>query len=218
MNAFPKLSQASKMPCKSWSLQAIDTCPGSVDKSRPSGLVEACEGCYATEGNYVFPNVKAVRAHNQQDWQNPDWVDAMVAAIGQDQYFRWFDSGDVYSLELAEKMYAIMVATPTVKHWLPTRMAKFLKFQAILAKMQALPNVMVRFSSDAIDGTFTSKHGSTILPATATVPAGVTLCRAYERGGKCESCRACYDKSVAVIGYPAHGKKMGKVIRLAVAA
>ena len=28
-----KLSKASKMPCRSWSLQALDTCPGSRDKS-----------------------------------------------------------------------------------------------------------------------------------------------------------------------------------------
>ena len=212
-----KLSKTSKLDgVKSWSLQAIETCPGSMGAD--GQLVAACSGCYATTGMYNFPGVKAPRAFNKEDWKRADFVADFIVALKKEKYFRWFDSGDMYSLDLAEKMYAIMVATPTVKHWLPTRMAKFLKFQAILAKMQALPNVMVRFSSDAIDGTFTSKHGSTILPATATVPAGVTLCRAYERGGKCESCRACYDKSVAVIGYPAHGKKMGKVIRLAVAA
>ena len=125
----------------------------------------------------------------------------------------------MYSLELAEKMLAVMVATPNTKHWLPTRMAKFPKFQDIIAKMQALPNVMVRFSSDAVDGTYTpGVHGSTILPDATSAPEGVTVCRAYEQGGKCLDCRACYDKSVAVIGYPAHGKKMAKVIRLAVAA
>jgi len=122
-------------------------------------------------------------------------------------------------MELAEKMYQVMVATPHVKHWLPTRMYKFAKFQSILAAMQALPNVMVRPSSDAVDGTFTpGVHGSTILPSADVVPAGVTLCRAYEHGGKCNGCRACYDKSVEVIGYPAHGRKMAKVIRIAVAA
>jgi hypothetical protein len=98
-------------------------------------------------------------------------------------------------------------------------MHKFAKYQQVLAKMQALPNVMVRPSSDAINGTFTAGvHGSTILPSADTVPAGVTLCRAYEHGGKCSGCRACYDKSVAVIGYPAHGRKMAKVIRIAAIA
>jgi precorrin isomerase len=98
-------------------------------------------------------------------------------------------------------------------------MAKFPKFQPIIAAMQRLDNVMVRFSSDAVDGTFTAGvHGSTILVDSSTVPAGVTVCGAYNHGGKCNGCRACYSKDVAVIGYPAHGRKMAKVIRLAVAA
>jgi hypothetical protein len=123
----------------------------------------------------------------------------------------------MYSLQLAEKMLAIMEGTPSTKHWLPTRMHKFPKFQAIIAKMASLPNVMVRPSSDAVDGTFTKGvHGSTIIPEGTAIPAGVTVCTAPEQGGKCLSCRACYDKQVPVIGYIAHGKKMAKVIRLMV--
>lgn len=213
-----KLSKTSKLDnILSWSLQAIETCPGS--KASNGELVAACSGCYATTGCYNFKGTKAVRADNKLAWQEADWVDTMVAALKKQKYFRWFDSGDMYSMELANKMYAVMVATPHVKHWLPTRMYKFAKFQPILAAMQALPNVMVRPSSDAVDGTYTpGVHGSTILPSADNVPDGVTLCRAYENNGKCNGCRACYDKSVAVVGYPAHGRKMAKVIRLAVAA
>jgi hypothetical protein len=160
-----------------------------------------------------------VRADNKAAWQEAGWVDTMVVALKKQSFFRWFDSGDMYSLSLAVKMYEVMVATPHVKHWLPTRMYKFAKFDAILARMEALPNVMVRRSSDAVDGTYTKGvHGSTILPSADTVPAGVTLCQAYEHGGKCNGCRACYDKSVAVVGYPAHGRKMAKVIKLQVVA
>ncbi len=168
---------------------------------------------------YNFPGTKAVRADNKLAWQEDSWVDTMVKALAKQKYFRWFDSGDMYNLQLAHKMYNIMLATPHVKHWLPTRMHKFTKFHDILARMQALPNVMVRPSSDAVDGTYTpGVHGSTILPSADVVPAGVTVCNAYQHGGKCNGCRACYDKSVAVIGYPAHGRKMAKVIRIAVAA
>lgn len=213
-----KLSKTSKLDnILSWSLQALETCQGSIGDN--GELVPACSGCYATTGTYNFPGTKAVRADNKAAWQDAGWVDTMVAALKKQSYFRWFDSGDMYSLSLAVKMYAVMAATPHVKHWLPTRMYKFPKFAAILSQMEALPNVMVRRSSDAVDGTFTAGvHGSTILPSADTVPAGVTLCRAYEHGGKCSGCRACYDKSVAVIGYPAHGRKMAKVIRIAVAA
>ena len=213
-----KLSKTSKLDnILSWSLQALETCQGSIGDN--GELVPACSGCYATTGTYNFPGTKAVRADNKAAWQDAGWVDTMVAALKKQSFFRWFDSGDMYSLSLAVKMYAVMAATPHVKHWLPTRMYKFPKFAAILAQMEALPNVMVRRSSDAVDGTFTAGlHGSTILPSSDSVPAGVTLCRAYEHGGKCIGCRACYDKSVAVIGYPAHGRKMAKVIRIAVAA
>lgn len=211
-----KLSKTSKLGTKSWSLQAIETCPGSVGTD--GQLVPACSGCYATTGMYHFGAVKAVRADNKADWQRDGWVADMVAALKKDKHFRWFDSGDMYAIQLAEKMLAIMAATPNTKHWLPTRMHKFPKFQAIIAKMAALPNVMVRPSSDAVDGTYTKGvHGSTILP-NGMAAEGVHTCPAYNQGGKCLDCRACYDKSVEVIGYPAHGKKMAKVIRIAVAA
>jgi hypothetical protein len=126
----------------------------------------------------------------------------------------------MYSVDLALKIYEVMVRTPNVSHWLPTRMAKFPKFAQILAKMQALPNVMVRFSADSVDGTFTpGVHGSVITPDATMVPDGTKLCQAYENNGKCSGCRACYSKDVPVIAYPAHGVKMAKVIRLkAVAA
>jgi hypothetical protein len=210
-----KLSKTSKLGTFSWSLQAIETCPGAVGAD--GQLVAACSGCYATTGMYNFPGVKAPRAANKEDWKREGFVTDFIAALAKQKHFRWFDSGDMYSLQLAEKILAIMEGTPNTKHWLPTRMHKFAKFAAIIAKMAALPNVMVRPSSDAVDGTFTKGvHGSTIIPEGMAIPAGVTVCTAPEQGGKCLSCRACYDKQVPVIGYIAHGKKMAKVIRLAV--
>ena len=213
-----KLSVTSKLDgIKSWSLQALETCPGSIGSD--GKLVPACSGCYATTGNYNYPNVKAPRAFNKEDWKREEWVSDMVQALQDSRYFRWFDSGDMYSLDLAEKMLEVMTLTPWVKHWLPTRMAKFAKFDLVLSRMQALPNVMVRFSADSVDGTYEQGvHGSVIIPDASEVPEGAKLCRAYENEGKCSGCRACYDKSVAVIAYPAHGVKMKKVIRLSVAA
>lgn len=212
-----KLSATSKLGCKSWSLQAGDTCPGSYDKT--GGLVPACAGCYAKGGNYRFANVKAPREHNKLDWQRPEFTAEFIAALDTERYFRWFDSGDMYALGLAEKLFDIMQATPWVKHWLPTRMHKFPKFAGILAKMQALPNVSVRFSSDSVTGDYEAGlHGSVIVPDTDSVPGEAFLCGAYSREGKCGSCKACWNKDVSVIAYPAHGRSMAKVIRIALAA
>jgi hypothetical protein len=212
-----KLSVTSKLDgIRSWSLIARDTCPGSIEAGE---LVDACKGCYAVNGNYRYPNVKAPREHNREDWQRLDWADDMVAALDADRYFRWFDSGDMYTLGLAEKILEVMQRTPWVKHWLPTRMHKFPKFRRVLEAMQALPNVSVRFSSDSVTGKYTAGlHGSVIVPTAADTPEGATLCRAYEHAGKCNGCRACYDKAVDVIAYPAHGVSMAKVIRIIRAA
>ncbi len=212
--AQPRISVTSKLDgIRSWSLQAIDTCPGSI--ASPGVLVDACKGCYATTGNYNYPNVKAPRLHNRTDWECIDWVDAMVAQLQNDRFFRWFDSGDMFALGLAEKMLEVMQRTPWVSHWLPTRMHKFPKFRQVLASMQALPNVMVRFSSDSVNGEYIDGlHGSVIVPTSEDATDSMTLCRAYEHGGKCSGCRACWNKGVNVIAYPAHGAKMRKVIRI----
>jgi hypothetical protein len=207
------LSKTSKLDgILSWSLQALDTCPGS--KNKDGSLVDACKGCYATTGNYHYPNVKKPRIANRDDWQRQDWVQDMVKALDSQRYFRWFDSGDVYSIDLAEKILAVMQATPWVKHWIPTRMAKFAKFKKVLSQMESLPNVKVRFSSDSVTGEHTSAHGSTIVPTAADAPKNAFVCQAYKHDGKCNGCRACYDKSVSLIAYPAHGAKMGKIIKL----
>lgn len=208
------ISKASKMPCRSWSLQAITTCPGSRNKK--GDLVPACSGCYATVGNYVYQNVIKPREHNRQDWQRDQWVDDMIKELDNDRYFRWFDSGDIYHPELAKKIYTVMVNTPWVKHWLPTRSYKLTKIKPWLDKMQELPNVMVRFSSDNIDGSYKKGlHGSVIIPTSNHV-TDATICQAYERQGKCGECRSCWDKTVPVIAYPAHGVKMlSKVKKLA---
>lgn len=166
-----------------------------------------------------MPNVIAPREFNRTDWERLDWVDDMVAALDCDRYFRWFDSGDMYTLGLAEKILEVMIRTPWCKHWLPTRMHKFPKFAMVIQAMQALANVSVRPSSDSIVGVFIpGLHGSVIVPDSRVNPAMVTLCRAYEHGGKCSGCRACYDKQTPVIAYPAHGKTMKKIIRIKVAA
>ena len=79
--------------------------------------------------------------------------------------------------------------------------------------MQALPNVVVRFSSDSVTGeVIEGLNTSTIF--SDTVPANAFECKAYQHEGKCNGCRACYDKNVSVIAYKAHGVKMAKVIKI----
>ena len=81
--------------------------------------------------------------------------------------------------------------------------------------MMQLDNVSVRFSSDSVTGEYIKGlHGSVIVPTAEHATADIKLCEAYAHGGTCNGCRACWDKAVNVIAYPAHGVKMAKVIKI----
>ena len=207
-----KLSKTSKLDgILSWSLQALETCPAS--KNKDGSLVPACQGCYATTGFYQFAPAKNARAYNREDFKRTQWVNDMVMALENSRYFRWFDSGDMYDIRLANKILEVMRATPWVKHWLPTRMHKFAKFKDVIHSMQSLDNVVVRFSSDSVTGEIIEgQTTSTIF--SDKLPANAFECKAYQHEGKCNGCRACYDKDVKVIAYKAHGVKMAKVIKI----
>lgn len=206
-----KLSQVSKLDgIRSWSLPAVRTCPGS--RGDDGELVEVCSMCYATDGNYRFPSVKAVRDHNVEDWKRDSWVGGMVDALQNERYFRWFDSGDIYDWRLAVKIREVIRGTPWCKHWLPTRSHKIPHIRVVLETIKQLPNAAVRYSSDQIDEYKPGLHGSVVLAPGRTLQ-GVTLCEAYSRQpASCSGCRACWDKDVKTIGYVAHGRAARKLI------
>jgi hypothetical protein len=81
-----KLSKTSKLDgILSWSLNALDTCQGSINPVTKE-LVPACQGCYATTGFYQFAPAKNARAFNKEDWQRADWVEDMVQALDSSRY------------------------------------------------------------------------------------------------------------------------------------
>ncbi len=126
---------------------------------------------------------------------------------------RWFDSGDIVSVDLGQKILEVCSRTPHVKHWIPTRTYKFPKYYEVLEALQALPNVVVRMSSDSVTGGILEgfRTTSTIVPKSG---AGLGHeCPAYKQGGKCLDCRACWSKDVSLISYPYHGAK-GKIIKI----
>lgn len=207
-----RLSNTSKLGVKSWSLQALNTCPASIGSN--GELVDACKGCYATSGNYRFANVRAPREFNRQAWEQDAFVSDFVKALKKERFFRWFDSGDMYNVKLAEKMLLIMQLTPHVMHWLPTRMYKFKKFESVIKEMSQLQNVVVRLSSDDINGGLVpsqiSPNNSTIIPESEIEAYQGFICTAFYQDGKCLDCTACYDKDVTTVAYVGHGLSMKK--------
>jgi hypothetical protein len=205
------LSKTSKLGCYSWSLEAFETCHGA--KNPDGSVVDACKVCYARAGFYKMPDAIALRHRNRLDWKSLDWVDRMVKALKRQTHFRWFDSGDIVSVDLGQKILEVCSRTPHVKHWIPTRTYKFPKYYEVLEALQALPNVVVRMSSDSVTGGILEgfRTTSTIVPKSG---AGLGHeCPAYKQGGKCLDCRACWSKDVSLISYPYHGAK-GKIIKI----
>lgn len=139
---MPKISQTSKMQIKgkrvgSWSLPAGDSCPGAKG-------AEVCEGCYAKKGMYRFPVVKNVREYNKADYHKDDWVSRMIKEVSKYDYFRWFDSGDIESPELADKIRVVIDRTIYTKHWLPTRSDKVGSIFKMLERAASIRNINTR--------------------------------------------------------------------------
>ena len=144
------------------------------------------------------------------------WVDDMVAELDNDRYFRWFDSGDVYSLKLAEKDPcgdegdAMGQALATDSYAQVCQVSR-----CLCCRWKSLPNVVVRYSSDSVTGEVVAgRNTSTIVASLDSGNGSLTVCESSTREGKCGPCRACWNKAVPVIAYPAHGKTMLKLINL----
>ena len=202
----------------SWSLNARKSCPGS--KNPDGTIVDVCQGCYATKNMYNFPVVIAARDYNQQDYQKADWVDRMVKQVSKYDYFRWFDSGDVETPELAKKIRAVMLATPNTQHWLPTRSDKIEKIQDVLTRgrtsiygrgvnyISDLTNVSLRISADHVGLNNKERPGVNsyvINPGDLfeCKRQGIFLCPVTSPGStqkSCDTCTMCYtDKPVAYL-------------------
>lgn len=203
-----ELSKTSKLDgVRSWSLQAGKHCPGSHNAS-------VCNGCYAKTGFYSFAPAINKRAFNADDWQREDWVSDMVQALQNERFFRWFDSGDIYKLKLAEKMLEVCKLTPWVSHWIPTQTWDIKAYQSILKALDSLPNVVLRASAKDLEKPVTGWKNSSVIVSTIenAQKIGAKICHSATNQGKCGSCRDCYSKEVPIIAYLAHGAKMKKHI------
>ena len=187
------LSAPSKMPGPAYNLPAWQCITGAKLQA-VSGSV--CHGGYALKGRYRFNNVKQALQRRATSLEHPHWVEAMVALITGHKYFRWHDSGDLQSEWHLKQIFEVCKRTPSTKHWMPTREARFLK----LLDPAIIPsNLIIRMSSHMID-----QGPVTFWPWTSTVSTKSKTCPAQDQGNSCRDCRACWDRSVSNVTYPKH--------------
>ena len=193
----------TKMPGTTYAVDAFACITGSK-LAKVKGSI--CSGCYSIRLQKIRPNVDQGYKKNLFKWQvsnTSNWIDAMVFQIlrAKVKEHRWFDSGDLQSLEMLEAIAEIARQTPGVKHWLPTKeygiYAKYLKTNIEPS------NLVVRVSATMIDG-----NPSKVFKNTSTVHKNNKAigfeCKARTRGNACGPCRACWDKRIKNVSYPKH--------------
>ena len=186
-------TKTSKMPGLSYSLPAWACKTGSKLSKIPG---TPCFGCYAMKGNYIrYPAIKQAQYRRLEAINHPQWVEAMAVKIKNQKWFRWHDAGDVQSVEHMQKILEVLRLTPNTRHWLPTQERQFLPDPKDVPE-----NLVIRLSRSKIDGPSSSAWSH---------ESGVTTsdnrtCPAPDQGGKCNSCRKCWDKRVQTVVYGKH--------------
>jgi hypothetical protein len=188
------MTRTQKMPGLSYSLPAWECITGKKLRAVKGSV---CAGCYALKGNYTrYPAIKAAQYYRLSTLMEPSWIPAMVAQVKRQKWFRWHDAGDLQSVQHLKNIFEVCKQTPSTRHWLPTREAKFLKF----IDPDIIPaNLIIRLSGHMIDG-----KNASWWPWTSTVSTEGKTCPATDQGNKCMDCRACWDRNVSNVTYPKH--------------
>jgi len=209
------------MPGYSYGISAKNCQTGGKLRDTPGSV---CSGCYAmTDWYHSWVPLLIGHARRWRGLTHPRWVDAMVSMInqkcrGEDNYFRWHDSGDLQGLWHLANIAEVCERTPTVHHWLPTR--EYEMVAMFLATGKSLPkNLVVRLSAHMIDTepVIPAELGHLTTSTVSSVPQrfygglkivegkGSIECRAAEdRDNKCGPCRACWESRVKNVSYPQH--------------
>lgn len=125
----------------------------------------------------------------------------MAFLIGDTQWFRWFDSGDLQSAHMLQQIMEVCRRTPKTRHWLPTREYGFVR--KVTAVHKVPPNLTIRLSAHMRD-----HQVPTNLLTHGTVASNVSktfyTCPAPKQNNQCGKCRSCWDRRVKNVTYKLH--------------
>lgn len=198
------LSDTSKMPGKSWGINAA-RCIMGKKLTKVAGSI--CSMCYAEKGFYtLYPAVKRAQDVRLTAFESDPlaWTAAMTKLVATEKYFRWFDSGDLQSVEMLHAICKVARATPNTRHWLATRERGIVK--AWLDAGNTWPeNLVCRISATYFDEIPANKLTPWSSMAHKSTPMeSAHNCPAPSQGGSCGDCRACWSQNVSLVTYHAH--------------
>jgi hypothetical protein len=213
-------SRNSKMPGSSFALPPSKCATGG----KLMGIEgSTCHKCYAVKSERMYPSVRQGWLANYMSAtrliaERPDhWARAMAFQIthhakkNDEDYHRWFDAGDLQSVDMLAAIILVCLLTPTIKHWLPTREAGIVKAWRAAGGIEPA-NLVIRISSTMVgDGPRNAPNTSTVHVHGETFvdhecPSDTAAHRALSPDGKanCGPCRACWDRTVQNVSYPLH--------------
>jgi len=197
------LSKPGKMPCSAISLPAT-ACKTGAKLAKVPGSI--CNKCYALSGRYAMPNTIAAMERRMEQLNHPLWVDAMVALVKRQPFFRWFDSGDIQGMDHLQNIIRVAEQTPETKHWLPTKEYGLIKsYEGMVPE-----NLIIRVSSPMIDQAPLPGFKLTATTHAHKEPFG-QACNAHLNDGHCGDCRACWDSTVPNVSYKYHHQTLHEV-------
>ena len=195
------LSDTSKMPGLSYGLPTAH-CKTGAKLAKIEGTI--CNKCYAKRGFYLSFAHSVVPAQERRlaSLDDPQWIEAMVKALGTESWFRWFDSGDLQSTQMLLNIIEVARRTPNVKHWLATRERRFVS--TALTKSVIPDNLVIRVSATWTDVPVKAIAGVQCANVHKNKPPVGFVCNAPKQHGKCETCRACWQKDIQTVSYLEH--------------
>lgn len=199
------LSQTSKMPCKSWGIPTSACKTGS--KLKDAGLTP-CSVCYAKLGKITMKKPQENLEENLKSYlESPEeWEKEMIDRLQKETpaFFRWFESGDIQSEKMLEKIIKITKRCKFTRFWLPT--IEFEIVKKVIEKSRIPKNLTIRISSPKIDEIRIANLEGTqkSLVWWREKPESAKECEAYKNDGECGKCRSCWDKRIETIAYPLH--------------
>ncbi len=195
------LSDTSKMPGQSFGLPTTNCRTGARLAKIPGSI---CSNCYAEKGFYKTFACSVLPAQERRlaALDDPQWVDAMVRSLDRENWFRWFDSGDLQSAKMLRQIAEVARRTPHCRHWLATRERRFVR--EFLTDSDVPDNLVIRVSATFPDVPVKPIPGVQEANVHAAKPPVGHECPAPRQNGKCDTCRACWSKDVQTVSYHLH--------------
>jgi hypothetical protein len=145
-----------------------------------------CKSCYAIRLMAWRPNLRvsyprnlalarAMLAEDVERWAR--YIAHQIAALAMlsgEPFHRWFDAGDIDSLDMLRGIVRVAELLPEIRFWLPTREVRLVR--AYLRNVGQFPsNLVVRISAPMVDGPPLPgwSHTSTVHKARALGPVPV---------------------------------------------